>query len=57
MDILQLAAIPVVIVAAVIQPNAVAHHKGIVAMNAIVKLFNPVILAGAAQDIRVHCHA
>lgn len=43
--------------AAMVQPNEVAHFKKIVAMDIIAKLFNPMTLASAAQDIWVPCHA
>jgi hypothetical protein len=56
-DILRFANAAVVIMTAMVQPNEDAHPKEIVAMDVIAKLFNPMTLASAAQDIRVPCHA
>lgn len=39
------------------QSHETAHYKEIVTMDGIAKLFNPMNLASATQDIRGPCHA
>jgi two-component system OmpR family response regulator len=55
--ILQFANTQLIFITAMVQPNEIAYYKEIVAMDVIAKLFNPMTLASAAQDIWEHCHA